>query len=404
MTRAIRAAILILAGWLLPFSGGAVFEGELLIETIPISITHPGFESDEPEEHDIEVRRDSQGIPRSYGMAVRSVFCSDEKCDVIVLQMEWDALGRYLGYAVPEGEALTKYDHEPFEPEDYARFDRLIDDAASILGTVRKHEIIVRKKKMDGKSRKPGTKANPEGVAGKADVLQKVDGMSGATATYIKEEVVEGAAYTCFTMWHWANGDTATRIREFSQENGPEPWLVSLLDADEPASVDFAIEGLIRRELFSEAVRKRAQGAAGGCSEEGFKQLVSYMEMADAQSGNTYSAHDRLIRDASGRRRVYVLERMLNKRDVPPLAFFESVAKELKDFKTFYEIQLYLALAEKHGLTSIAVYEAVAELLTHDNFFIARRVHEYLKPKQVPESVGAAISAFEKRHEDRLSL
>ena len=371
------------------------------VKDLNLRITHPGFASKEAEEHALTVQLDQDENPVAYHMQVKSVFCSDEKCDVIMLRMEWDALGRFKAYRLPSGNTLTKYDHEPFEKLDYAKFNELMKNRGSILADLEPHHIIVRNKDPK-KNIQRGTKPSPKEVAGKSDVLQKVDAISGATATYIQEEVVEGAAYTCYTMWHWANGDTSQQIRQHAQDQASLVWLKQLLGSKDTDKIDFALEALVRRELYAAALQDRAKAAAQACSFEGYKVLANYLTKGHANPVELYQAYAEILRGASSKHRIYLFGKILNLEGVPPVEFCEQVGLELANFETFYELQLFLHLVEKHRITSDKLSISISKMLEHENFFFARRAYAHLSKQQLPLAVREAIERFGEVHRNRL--
>ncbi len=371
------------------------------MKTITLKVSHPGFESKQAEEHELKVKLDTDGNPLGYFMQVKSVFCSDEKCDVITLDMEWSKHGKFVGYTLPKDSTLTKYDHEAFSKADYAKFDELIKNKGSVLGQLEKHHIIVKNKDHE-KNTKKGKKEKPKDVAGKSDAMEKVDAISGATAAYIKEEVVEGAAYTCFTMWHWANGDTNTQIRIHAQDTGSPAWLSNLLTSKDSGEVDFALEGISRRKLSEANMQKTALASSGNASIDGYKTLVDYLKTANKDNEALFATFQELMKTAEGKRRVYLLEQSLQQKDVPPIAFFETTAGQIMDFERFYELQLFLSLLEKHDAKSDKLFANVAKMLEHKNFFFSRRAHTFLKDKELPPQLKAKLTAYEKRHEKRL--
>jgi hypothetical protein len=183
---------------------------------------------------------------------------------------------------------------------------------------------------------------------GRGDAVQKVDALSGATPSYLQEELVEGAAYTCYTMWHWANGNTATRIRAHSQDQGSPEWLQDLLGSGSDYEVDFALEAIARRKLHDKAMQDSVIAAAKDSSTEGYRIVLDYLADANPGIEERYAAYLELMRNATGPHRAQLLEQLLRQADAPPLAGLEPMAAQLMDFERFYELQLFLNLANRH--------------------------------------------------------
>ncbi|MEX2511584.1 MAG: hypothetical protein WD398_01650 [Cyclobacteriaceae bacterium] len=119
-----------------------------------------------------------------YASQIRTSVCDDEICEIMHIRLIWDLVGNYIGYDTIPGHPLTKYDHVPFTSADYIKLHELLMNKGSILKFKEKEELIDKQQ----------VKAS--------DV---VDGTTGATALEIKEEVVDGALYTSYTLWHLAH-------------------------------------------------------------------------------------------------------------------------------------------------------------------------------------------------------
>ena len=139
-----------------------------------------------------------EGQAEFYVSNVRTTVCDDEVCEIMHIKLFWDLVGNYIGYDTVPGHPLTKFDHEPFTSEDYDKLHELLSNDGSILKFKTKEELIDKEK----------VKAS--------DV---VDGTTGATAVEIKEEVVEGALYTSYTIWHLAyKGDIKNKLTAHTEE------------------------------------------------------------------------------------------------------------------------------------------------------------------------------------------
>ncbi len=370
-------------------------------KTITLSLSHPGFESKQAEEQKLMVRLDASGNPLGYSMDAKSVFCSDKKCDVITLGLEWSKLGTFIGYKLPQGTNLTKYEHKPFTKADYAKFDDLMKNRSSILAEIEIKQMIVKKKDAIKKTKQDNSE-NPGDVAGKSDTFQKVDAVSGATADYVKEVVVEGAAYTCYTMWHWAHGDTSQQIRIHAQNTGSSEWLGTLLKSQLIDEVDFALEAISRRQLHHTDLQKSAIANASNISMVGYQTLVAYLMAANPDPKTLYPALGKLLSQPGKKHRVYLLEQLLKQTNAPPDEFLETVASQVMDCERFYELHLLLSMLEKNNANSQRILTRVSHMLGHDNFFFSRRAHAFLKNRDLPKEAKTAFDAYEKRYAGRL--
>jgi len=153
--------------------------------------------SDSLLKHPVYLLSDEQKQPLLYAADIITPVCIDGLCKPMYLTLYWSLVGDYVGYGVFQDNLLTKFDHEPFENKDYSKFHELL---------LNKHSILERKNMSDlfDQNVQATEKITFQG--------KEVDAVSGATKTEIKESVVEGALYSCFTAWHLAHGEVKEKI------------------------------------------------------------------------------------------------------------------------------------------------------------------------------------------------
>lgn len=149
--------------------------------------------------HQVWLLSDAQQRPLLYSADVITPVCIDGLCKPMYITLYWNLVGNYVGYGVFPDNLLTKFDHEAFTPADYAKLHTLLLD---------QHSILERKTMED---------LFDQSIAAVEKITFKgkeVDAVSGATRTEIKESVVEGALYSCFTAWHLAHGNIKEQIEQ----------------------------------------------------------------------------------------------------------------------------------------------------------------------------------------------
>lgn len=150
-------------------------------------------------QHQVWLLSDAQQQPLLYCADVITPVCIDGLCKPMYITLYWNLVGNYVGYGVFQDNLLTKFDHEAFTPVDYAKLHSLLLD---------QHSILERKTMAD---------LFDQSIAAVEKITFKgkeVDAVSGATRTEIKESVVEGALYSCFTAWHLAHGNIKEQIEQ----------------------------------------------------------------------------------------------------------------------------------------------------------------------------------------------
>lgn len=134
---------------------------------------------------EVNVLKDGAGVPLAYSSHILTPVCDDTLCALMNIEVYWNLLGNYIGYDTIAGDPLTKNDHLPFLTEDYEKLHRLLSDDNAIIKRKEKHELFDTEAKR---------------------VSEVVDAVTGATAKEISEAVVDGALYSCYTLYHIVYG------------------------------------------------------------------------------------------------------------------------------------------------------------------------------------------------------
>ena len=145
----------------------------------------------------VDLIYDKNNLPDGYYSRIKTPVCEDTLCYLVTIDLYWDLLGNFKDYKTPRKSPLTKFDHIRFTKNDHAKLKSIL---ASSESSLRDHAVE--------------TLLDPERKKQSAVV---VDAVSGATNTAVKDEVVEGALYSTYTLWHIVNGDIAKKIQEHSK-------------------------------------------------------------------------------------------------------------------------------------------------------------------------------------------
>lgn len=121
---------------------------------------------------------DDQGIPDFYVAHVKTPVCEESQCYDIEVLLQFDLTGQFLGLDTLAGKGLTKLDHIPFTDGDYRQLQYLLMDERSPLGRYEMEALITDTRNSE------------------------LDGFTGATILEIRDIVVDGGVYSCFTLWN----------------------------------------------------------------------------------------------------------------------------------------------------------------------------------------------------------
>lgn len=143
-------------------------------------------------EQDVTVLLNKNEEPVLYASEISTPVCADGECKLMNIKLYWTLLGDYAGFDRYPELPLTKYDHDEFIVDDYQKLHKLLMDDKSIFG----------RRSIDRLVEKPTMRT-----------VNGVDALSGATITEVKESVVSGALYSCYTAWHLVHGDIRDKLK-----------------------------------------------------------------------------------------------------------------------------------------------------------------------------------------------
>lgn len=202
---------------------------------------------------DIETIYDEAGIPGKYKVYIKTPICEDERCYNVEINFYYDLIGRYLAFDTIEGQGLTKLDHIPFSMEDYQKLNQLLQDPNSPINDYRMEELV------------------------KETRMSEIDGMTGATIAQVKEIVINGGVYSCYTLWHIAHGALKDSIREKTKSMLNESLVKKLTYAHEDDVNYFLIISLSEDEFieYLPYVLKSFQQAEGYFIKRAIEEMPS---------------------------------------------------------------------------------------------------------------------------------
>jgi len=205
---------------------------ELDIDWNAISQSEVAFEFENPDTsitHTMHLLRNADGLPMLYYTDVLTPVCIDGVCKPVYVEMYWDLYGQYAGYGEYPDQVFSKFDHDDFESKDYDKLHTLLGDSYSVLGRRKLTQLydISQERKVLIKFKG-----------------QEIDGVSGATKKEIKTAIVEGALYSCYTLWHIVHGSASKKIKDKLPEIYSDKLEDEFLNSNHKEYQLFAIENL----------------------------------------------------------------------------------------------------------------------------------------------------------------
>ena len=158
----------------------------------------------------LQLALDKAGRPLYYFRNIFTPVCYTGECKPVFVNFYWDLLGNYLLYDLPQGEPLTKLDHKVFKETDYEKLQEILAKPNSLLASLKITDLIV-----------PGTE----------NLADSVDARTGATLKTIKNEVIPGAVYTCYTLWQIAHGTVVAEMERITETYNSQQLLHRFLSS-----------------------------------------------------------------------------------------------------------------------------------------------------------------------------
>ncbi|NND33642.1 MAG: hypothetical protein HKN76_13725 [Saprospiraceae bacterium] len=157
----------------------------------------------------LNLNYDPIGLPETYSSDIFTQVCETGECKPVRIKLFWDLMGQYLHYEMPDGAILTKLDHVPFNENDYIKFGIILSSSQSMLEDF---DITLL----------PGSREKAS--------LAQIDGITGATPKSISSDIVDGAVYTCHTIWHLAHGAVQDSIALLTLDIADKDLMMHLLN------------------------------------------------------------------------------------------------------------------------------------------------------------------------------
>jgi hypothetical protein len=296
---------------------------------------------------------DSDGMPCGYSMRLITDVCLDNTCDILDITIYWDLFGRYERFEYPPGRPLTKMNHEPFSEEDYTFLDRILSNRDSIL------KIYSIDWFMEQQS-------------------DEVDAVSGATAENVDSEVVEGAVYTSWVLWHWVNGEAVERLRTLTWISSPAERLNDWLSRGDPEQVEYVLD-LLQQDKTEpkEKLRESLLVALRNATYRTAKNILLYLQetAADRETLNIQLAT--IAGRAEDLPQREIMDYLNRQPNVSP-AVLQIVSSQLTTM-SYAGVHIALNLFERVDNLPPDAEQNVRKLVESDNPFIVRRAKEYLE-------------------------
>jgi len=307
-------------------------------------ITHPFIDPDDSiSAKEILELKNEAGLPMWFGKDVRKVVCLTGECRIAHLWLFWDGTGNYMGFQIPENDSLTKNNHEPFTNDDYRKLHNILSDSLSILKTISEDDLV-----------------------DKPDV----DAHTGATKSSYREILIDGAAYSCYSLWHTVYGKTRKEIQRIIAQETDVAYLRNLFESHQIQQQRWVINYVSQHAGFQKEFNIPIIQLLNKSDEESVQNALDYLS-SDVLS---FSEATQLLLEIYSKsdlnRRFQIIWR-LSKLDFVNDNIILYLLSDFEKHKLNASSLLYVYKAIKPtNLDNKQIHSKLTKLLKHNNPFV----------------------------------
>ena len=308
----------------------------------------------------------SKNYPLYYYSNIKTGVCADDKCRPLDMVLYWNITGRYLGFALPEEEFLSKYEHKPFSEAEYERLHMLLADSLLPLGNTSFVELIQ-------------TSAN------QTDENAKVDGVSGATSQQVLDYVVEGAAYTTHALWNIIYGSSQDLIKNLTLGNLSNELLITILQSPDVGDRFWALNHLKRIDQRDSLLQNEVLELI---NDENYSLGVAALQTIDSTDLCSEAVQISLLEkfyQSNTSLKNLIIDKL---KEAPALC--EQVVSKSSDNLSTLDGKLLVSILDLYQVYQIkdkAAMRQVANLLEDENRYISQKAFKFLNEIETQDSL-----------------
>ncbi|GAB3648676.1 hypothetical protein GCM10028791_12830 [Echinicola sediminis] len=332
-------------------------------------VDHPALENG-PQEIELIQKEGVEGKSLFY-TDVESVLCADHLCKVVPVRLFWNLYGEYQKYELLEGAKLEKGQGEPFEEHDYGKLNKILKNPNSAFQRLSYADITQTK------------------------VHGEVDAISGATAIILEEEeAIIGAAWTCYTLWHWANGGIQDVVREIVGRAFDQQDLLLSIQSTDQKRKRLALEAMRFIDHLSPEFIELLGEVIPDWDVEEANVFVPFLEKwtEDIQ----FTILDYFLDHPNEEVRIKALKSTAGLRD--EAKWLRIVGRRFMESTSFQEIDIILTYLAGHNSVGSDLLDQMITCLSDKNNLISRRIYYFLESRSLNSRQKKMVEKYEKQH------
>lgn len=342
----------------------------------PIRLDHPGMKKGETRQRVLKEKRLEDGHSEFY-MDVNSVFCGEGICRVDPVRLVWNSLGYYKRFELKKGVRLEKAEGKDFTSADLKKLDQILKIVDSDLKYLAPTELL----------------SLPQGD-------NAADTFTGATVILNDAHVIEGAVWTCYTLWHWIHNDVVQTIRNIHGGRLTNAELREKLSTQLEPDRLFALEQLLLRQEKSRETQAVLLSLAAESSYHLSEQMIQYAQQLPAeQSADLLSE---LIQAGHGPLKTQAINALSALGSNKRLSLADRFSALLPALYEYQHINQVLEQLQQEPELPPQILNRVFELLGHQEFLIARRAYWLLTKHHLDTAQQQKLTQFQLQHSSKL--
>ncbi|MRS64919.1 hypothetical protein [Larkinella terrae] len=320
--------------------------------------------------------RSKEGYPISYFRKIKTSVCFDNKCRLLDIVLYWNVTGRYLGFELPEGEFLSKTEHEPFKPEEYTRLNDLLADPFSPLANFSYEELV--------------PKTDPAAAG--------LDAVSSATSKNVLDYVVVGAVYTTYKMWHFVYGSAQKEVISLTEKRLSPGFLLKILESPDSGDKIWALNHIRGQVELTPVLRNTVLSFIDNNRFNLAERAINALSPSELKSDSLQQLLFQKFPQVN-----YTLKNLI-------VTKFKDAPQLTKTVKTALAIQLkstngellsnILDLFKQQKVADPETGRIIAGLLRSENNFLAQKAFSFLKSANIDDKqVVEQLNAYKSKHQ-----
>jgi hypothetical protein len=305
----------------------------------------------------------------------------------VEVTLYWDAIGYYQRLEYPKGKPLTKLEHDPFTPKDYAKLDSILKDRKSIL--------------IDHSLGFLATEDHDKPSVGENQTeADDIDAVTRPTPHAVKKAVVKDAAWTTWVLWKYANTEIVPKLQALTESQCSAEYLDHLLDTKDWRKIKFTLDYLLKQKPIPDQYLDQVAGLLPTADIDHVELAIEYIRQASPDKNTGYRKLISILAELEEYSASLVIELLESEAQLDQ-GVLEELTSSLSQ-QNYYPIHLALRLVESRNVFSKKIETNVVTLLHSKDFFIARRASEFLLKKKLSTSAKEDLQSFKEKHADRL--